>query len=76
MKIDLWEGCYPSRWKGLIVPDAITHPAKFSSKLIRRIYEHMIAEGWLKIVALPKLIGRMWFVWSSDMAAGTPLFVE
>jgi len=44
--IDEWVGCYPSAWKGMIVPDAITHPAKFSSKLIRRIYEHMRAEGW------------------------------
>ena len=47
MKIDTWTGCYPSNWKGKIVPDAITHPAKYSSKLIRRIYEHMIEEGWL-----------------------------
>jgi hypothetical protein len=45
--VDEWHGTYPSRWKGLIVPDAIAHPAKFSSRLIRRIYEHMIAEGWL-----------------------------
>jgi hypothetical protein len=48
MKIDTWDGCYPSNWRGKIVPDAITHPAKYSSKLIRRIYEHMIAEGWLR----------------------------
>lgn len=46
--IDEWKGCYPSAWKGKIVPEAITHPAKFSSKLIRRIYDHMVAEGWLK----------------------------
>jgi hypothetical protein len=45
---DIWEGCYPSQWKGMIVPDAMAHPAKFSSRLIRRIYEHMIDEGWLK----------------------------
>jgi len=48
MKIDTWTGCYPSDWRGKIVPDAITHPAKYSSKLIRRIYEHMIEEGWLQ----------------------------
>jgi hypothetical protein len=47
MKIDTWAGCYPSKWKGLIVPEATSHPAKFSSRLIRRIYAHMIAEGWL-----------------------------
>jgi len=43
-----WTGCYPSKWKGIIVDDAMRHPAKFSSRLIRHIYEHMIAEGWLK----------------------------
>lgn len=46
--VDEWKGCYPSSWKGVIVPDAMSHPAKFSSKLIRKIYEHMIREGWLK----------------------------
>lgn len=46
--IDEWAGCYPSKWKGLIVPEAIAHPAKFSSKLIRRIYDHMRREGWIK----------------------------
>ena len=45
---DEWKGCYPSNWKGKIVPKAMAHPAKFSSKLIRRIYEHMRAEGWVK----------------------------
>lgn len=46
--LDEWKGCYPSSWKGVIVPEAMSHPAKFSSKLIRKIYEHMKAEGWLK----------------------------
>ena len=45
---DEWKGCYPSSWKGMIVPEAMSHPAKFSSKLIRRIYEHLRAEGWVK----------------------------
>lgn len=45
--IDIWEKCYPSNWKGLIVPAAMSHPAKFSSRLIRRIYDHMKAEGWV-----------------------------
>lgn len=45
---DEWQGCYPSNWKGLIVPEAIKHPAKFSSKLIARIYQHMKDEGWIK----------------------------
>jgi hypothetical protein len=43
-----WENCYPSNWKGVITPEAMAHPAKYSSKLIRRIYEHMIEMGWLK----------------------------
>lgn len=46
---DQWERCYPSNWKGLIVPQAMSHPAKFSSKLIRRIYEHMLEQGWLRV---------------------------
>lgn len=46
---DEWKGCYPSNWKGMVVEGAMTHPAKFSSKLIRRIYEHMRAEGWVKV---------------------------
>lgn len=47
-QIDEWVGCYPSQWKGMIVPEAMKHPAKFSNKLIRRIYEHMKTEGWVK----------------------------
>jgi hypothetical protein len=43
-----WENCYPSNWKGVITPEAMAHPAKYSSKLIRRIYEHMIEMDWLR----------------------------
>jgi hypothetical protein len=46
--VDVWNGCYPSNWSGMIVPDAMKHPAKFSSKLIRRIYQHMFQEQWLR----------------------------
>lgn len=46
--IDEWTGCYPSNWRGTIIEEAMSHPAKYSSKLIRRIYEHMMDEGWLK----------------------------
>lgn len=46
--VDSWAGCYPSNWKGSVVTEAMTHPAKFSSRLIRRIYEHIVAEGWVK----------------------------
>lgn len=46
--IDAWTGCYPSRWKGLIVEGAFAHPAKFSNKLILKIYDHILAEGWVR----------------------------
>lgn len=42
-----WPGLYSEGWKGLITPAAFAHPAKFSRALIRHIYEHAIAEGWL-----------------------------
>lgn len=47
--IDEWNGCYPSNWKGSIVAEAMSHPAKYSSKLIRRIYQHMSDEGWVGV---------------------------
>lgn len=43
-----WRGCYPSNWKGVVVTEAMAHPAKFSSKLIRRIYDHMLEENWVQ----------------------------
>lgn len=46
--VDEWQKCYPSRWGDTIVTEAMEHPAKYSNKLIRRIYEHMITEGWLQ----------------------------
>jgi hypothetical protein len=48
MKIDHWTNCYPSSWKGVITPESMAHPAKYSSKLIRRIYQHLVAEGWVR----------------------------
>lgn len=42
-----WHGCYADSWQGVIVPDAFAHPAKFSRGLIRRIYEHMLARGYI-----------------------------
>jgi len=48
VEITQWDGCYPSSWKGIIVPEAFQHPAKFSSKLIERIYRHAVDEmHWL-----------------------------
>jgi hypothetical protein len=43
---DVWHGLYGESWKGLIHDDAFAHPAKFSRALIRRIYDHVIEEGW------------------------------
>ena len=44
--IDEWRGLYKESWKGLIHNDAFAHPAKFSRALIRKIYDHVTAEGW------------------------------
>jgi hypothetical protein len=43
-----WAGCYDGNWKGVVVPDAFKHPAKYSRALIRRIYQHMLAQGYVK----------------------------
>jgi len=48
MIINSWENCYPSRWQGVVVENALKHPAKFSKKLIRRIYEHCVEMDWAK----------------------------
>jgi SAM-dependent methyltransferase len=45
---DVWENCYEIGWRGLIVPEAFCHPAKFSRKLIERIYNHAMDNSWLK----------------------------
>lgn len=43
-----WTGCYDSSWKGLIVPEAFAHPAKFARGLIQRIYQHLMQSHGLK----------------------------
>lgn len=43
---DVWNGLYGESWKGLISDDAFAHPAKFSRALIRKIYDHVVDEGW------------------------------
>lgn len=48
IEIDEWTECYPSKWKGLIVPEAMSHPAKFSRPLLRRIYQHAQQAGWIQ----------------------------
>src|SRR5574341_1305437 len=46
---DDWRNCYRDGWSGLIVPDAFTHPAKFSRNLIARIYDHCRDQDWLTV---------------------------
>lgn len=43
-----WHGCYSDRWQGVIHPDAFTHPAKFARGLIRKIYSHMLQNGYIQ----------------------------
>jgi hypothetical protein len=46
--IDEWAGLYGGAgWKGLIVPEAFSHPAKVSRKLAARIWQHVLDEGWI-----------------------------
>lgn len=42
-----WEKCYGEAWSW-VSKETMSHPAKFSRALIRRIYRHAIEEGWLK----------------------------
>jgi hypothetical protein len=46
--IEKWQGCYDLSWQDNIVPEAFSHPAKFSHGLILRIYEHAKKMGWVK----------------------------
>lgn len=43
-----WSGCYDSSWRGIIVPEAYRHPAKFARGLIQRIYRHMLQQGYVR----------------------------
>jgi len=42
-----WHGCYGETWKGVIIDDAFSHPAKYGRGLVRRIYQHAVDQGWL-----------------------------
>lgn len=46
-EITEWTGLYSESWKGAIVDESFSHPAKFSRALIRRIYEHLFEDGYL-----------------------------
>lgn len=41
-----WHGCYADSWKGVIVDEAFSHPAKFAYGLITRIVEHGLKQGY------------------------------
>jgi hypothetical protein len=43
-----WFGKYKKGWKGIITPEAFSHPAKYARALIRKIYDHCLQEGWLQ----------------------------
>lgn len=47
MQTSDWRGCYNDNWKAEITPASFAHPAKFSRGLIRRIYQHILTEGWV-----------------------------
>lgn len=42
-----WHGLYNESWQGEIVPEAFSHPAKYSRGMIRQIYRHMIERGYI-----------------------------
>ena len=43
-----WAGCYREGWGMRLRPASYAHPAKNSYGLSVRIYEHALAEGWIK----------------------------
>ena len=46
MEREKWFGCYESGWEGLIVPEAFSHPARYSRGLIYRIIKTGIERGY------------------------------
>ncbi len=44
-----WHGLYAAKWNDLLSPGAVSHPAKFSHGLIRRIYEYALEQGYLTV---------------------------
>ena len=46
--IDQWHNCYDLDWKGVIIDEAFSHPAKFSHALIRRIVNHLLEENLIQ----------------------------
>lgn len=44
-----WHDCYDESWKGIIVPEAFAHPAKFSKALIERIIDHGLKKDYWRV---------------------------
>jgi hypothetical protein len=43
-----WYRCYVTKWQNEITPQSVVHPAKFSRKLIRRIYNFLLEAELLR----------------------------
>jgi DNA modification methylase len=48
VKTSVWDGCYDKQLKGFIVPEAFSHPAKYSLGLIERIFDYCLERGYLE----------------------------
>lgn len=46
MEVEQVYGLYGKNWKGLVVPEAMSHPAKFSRKLVYWIITTGLERGW------------------------------
>ena len=46
MEVEQVYGLYGKSWKGLVVPEAMSHPAKFSRKLVYWIITTGLERGW------------------------------
>ena len=44
---DEWKRCYGQPWRGVVVEEALAHPAKFSRKLIGKVCLHALKQGWI-----------------------------
>lgn len=55
---DEWHKCYAGGWKAgqTLTQESFAHPAKMSHNLAKRIYEHVITEGWITPGAAGRVI--------------------
>jgi DNA modification methylase len=64
-----WHGLYAARWNDLLSPSAISHPAKFSHGLIRRIYEYALEQGYIQSgVTLQVSKGLLYYLICQELA--------